>query len=65
MRFFIEKENFMVCISVYENMEDLLNPPYTGVDFYFNNLSEAKDLLELCISQHKIILISKCIEGDK
>lgn len=55
----------MVCVSVYENMEDLLNPPYSGADFYFNNLSEARDFLELCISQHKIIIISKCIEGDK
>jgi len=47
------------CVSIFENEEILVECPYEGNDFLFDDLKEMKDFVEICLKNNKAMIISK------
>ena len=60
--FFIRKikGNNMICVSVYNSKTDVFSDEICAcsVDFYFESIEEMNDLLDICLSQGKSVVIS-------
>ena len=47
------------CVSIFENEEILVEYPYEGADFFFDDLKEMNDFVEICLKNNKAMIISK------
>ena len=50
----------MICVSVYNSKTDVFSDEICAcsVDFYFESIEEMNDLLDICLSQGKSVVIS-------